>query len=72
MPVSIPKVTVGIKEAAYTLSKEEFLRRDVYQDLLLDYLFSASGQFYEELYSEGLIDDSFEYSTNVEKVSVFL
>lgn len=67
LPVSIPKVTVGIKEAAYTLSKEEFLRRDVYQDLLLDYLFSASGQFYEELYSEGLIDDSFEYSTNVEK-----
>lgn len=67
LPVSTPKVTIGIKEAAYTLSKEEFLRRDVYQDILLDYLFSPSGQFYEALYEEGLIDDSFEYSTNVEK-----
>jgi len=67
LPVSTPKVTVGIKEAAYELSKEEFLRRDVLQDMLLDYFFSPSGQFYEQLYAEGLIDDSFEYSTNVEK-----
>src|SRR5690625_1662400 len=67
LPVSTPKVTVGIKEASYELSKEEFLRRDVFQDILLDYFFSPSGQFYEQLYEAGLIDDSFEYSTNVEK-----
>lgn len=67
LPVSTPKVTVGIKEAAYSLSKEEFLRRDVMQDVVLDYLYSPSGQFYEQLYAEGLIDGSFEYSTNVEK-----
>lgn len=67
LPVSTPKVTVGIKEACYELSKEEFLQRDVYQDILLDYFFSPSGQFYEQLYEAGLIDDSFEYSTNVEK-----
>src|SRR5699024_2167735 len=66
LPVSTPKVTVGIKEAAYSLSKEEFLRRDVYQDMLLDYFFSPSGQFYEQLYQDELIDDSFEYTTNVE------
>src|SRR5699024_6354815 len=46
---------------------EEFLRRDVYQDMLLDYFFSPSGQFYEQLYQDELIDDSFEYTTNVEK-----
>src|SRR5690625_1742846 len=34
LPVSTPKVTVGIKEASYELSKEEFLRRDVFQDIL--------------------------------------
>ena len=67
LPVSTPKVTVGIKEVSYELSKEEFLRRDVFQDILLDYFFSPSGQFYEQLYEAGLIDDSFEYSTNVEK-----
>lgn len=67
LPVSTPKVTVGIKEAGYELSKEEFLRRDVFQGMLLDYFFSASGRFYEQLYEAGLIDDSFEYSTNVEK-----
>jgi len=67
LPVSTPKVTIGIKEASYELSKEEFLRRDVFQEMLLDFFFSSSGRFYEELYREGLIDDSFEYSTNVEK-----
>ena len=67
LPVSIPKVTVGIKESNRHLTKDEFLKHETIQSMLLDYFFSSSGPFYEELYEANLIDDSFEYSTTVEK-----
>lgn len=67
LPVSIPKVTIGIKESNKQLSTETFLKNEMIQGLLLDYFFSSSGPFYEQLYKEELIDDSFEYSTTVEK-----
>lgn len=67
MPITIPKVTVGIKETNKTIGKEEFLLRDTLQSMLLDYFFSPSGDFYTSLYESGLIDDSFEYSTTVEE-----
>lgn len=67
LPVSIPKVTVGIKESTDTLNEEAFFRADLLQELLLDYFFSVGGIFYEQLYDKQLIDESFEYSTTVEK-----
>lgn len=67
LPVSIPKVTIGIKESNELLDAEQFLKRETIQSMLLDYFFSPSGPFYEELYEEHLIDDSFEYSTSVEE-----
>lgn len=67
MPVTMPKVTVGIKETNGSISKEEFLKRDTIQTMLLDYLFDNGGPFYEELYDAGLIDDSFSVSTTVEE-----
>src|SRR5699024_4120192 len=67
MPVMIPKVTVGIKETNRTIDKDEFLKRDTLQTMLLDYFFSPGGDFYDPLYQAGMIDDSFEYSTTVEE-----
>lgn len=67
LPVSIPKVTIGIKESNKRLNKDEYIKAELLQGMLLDYLFSASGSFYEQLYDEQLIDDSFEYSTTVEE-----
>lgn len=67
LPVSIPKVTIGIKESNKKLDKETFLHREILQELLLDYFFSTSGEFYEQLYDEALIDDSFSYRTTVEE-----
>ncbi len=67
LPVSIPKVTIGIKESNKRLKEEELLMRETFQGMLLDYFFSPSGSFYEQLYEENLIDDSFEYSTTVEE-----
>ena len=66
LPVSIPKVSFGIKEASERLTKAEFLKREVIQSMLLDYFFSESGSFYETLYEEELIDDTFTFSTTVE------
>src|SRR5690625_329104 len=71
LPVSIPKVTIGIKEANGPLNKDQFLKHETLQSMLLDYFFSESGTFYEQLYEEQLIDDSFEYSTTVEEGFAF-
>lgn len=67
LPVSIPKVTIGIKESAQNMNGENLLKRELLQTMILDYYFSTSGSFYEQLYEEELIDDSFDYSTNVEE-----
>ncbi|MFD2133192.1 EF-P 5-aminopentanol modification-associated protein YfmH [Pseudogracilibacillus auburnensis] len=67
LPVSIPKVTIGIKELTKQPHNEAFLKAEMLQGLLLDYFYSPSGTFYEQLYEEQLIDDSFEYSTTVEE-----
>lgn len=71
LPVSLPKVSIGIKENKQQLQGESLLRREIIQQMALDYLFSKSGSFYQELYEERLIDDSFEYSTTVETLFNF-
>lgn len=67
MPVSIPKVSVGIKESNEKMAGDVFLKRDLFQSMFLDYFFSTGGPFYQTLYEENLIDDSFEFSTSLEE-----
>ncbi|MEC5422628.1 pitrilysin family protein [Virgibacillus sp. C22-A2] len=67
MPVSVPKCTIGIKESTSELTKEEFLKKDLLQDMVMGHYFSKGGDFYLELYNEKLIDGSFYYETNLEK-----
>lgn len=67
MPVSVAKCTIGIKESVRELEGEEFIKKDLLQDMVLTYYFSKSGQFYEELYQENIIDSSFYFETNLEK-----
>lgn len=67
MPVSVAKCTIGIKESFNALEGEEFIRKDLLQDMMLTYYFSKSGQFYEELYQDSIIDSSFYFETNLEK-----
>ncbi|HLR65251.1 MAG TPA: pitrilysin family protein [Pseudogracilibacillus sp.] len=67
MPVSVPKVAIGIKDSKDDLSGQEAVQREVMQSILLNYLFSKSGLYYESLYDEGVIDDSFGYHTSMEK-----
>ncbi|WP_047984820.1 EF-P 5-aminopentanol modification-associated protein YfmH [Ornithinibacillus californiensis] len=67
MPVSVAKCTVGIKESTQELEGEKFVKKDLLQDMILTFYFSKSGQFYEELYREKMIDSSFYFETNLEK-----
>ncbi|WP_164668936.1 EF-P 5-aminopentanol modification-associated protein YfmH [Virgibacillus doumboii] len=67
MPVSIAKCTIGIKESSAELTGQEFLEKDLLQSMLLDFYFSKGGPFYQQLYEENLIDDSFYFETNLEK-----
>lgn len=67
MPVSVPKCTVGIKESSKEISGEVFLKKDLLQNMIVDYYFSKGGSFYQELYQEKLIDDSFYFETTLDK-----
>ncbi|CDQ40052.1 MULTISPECIES: EF-P 5-aminopentanol modification-associated protein YfmH [Virgibacillus] len=67
MPVSIAKCTVGIKNLANGLSSDAFLKKDILQDMIMDHFFSKGGAFYQQLYSEQLIDDSFFFETNLDR-----
>jgi len=67
LPVSMPKVTIGIKAPNEQLIGAELIKRECIQEIVLDYLFAPSGQYYEQLQREQLIDDSFEYSTSVDQ-----
>src|SRR5699024_4738744 len=61
MPVTVSKVTIGIKEEGNVMSKAKFLEREVLQSMFLDYFLAPSGPYYEDLYDEAFIDDSFDY-----------
>ncbi|GGK00466.1 peptidase M16 [Lentibacillus kapialis] len=67
MPVSVPKCTVGIKESSFELSGDEFLKKDLLQDMIVDFYFSKGGSFYQQLYEQQLIDASFCFETTLEK-----
>jgi len=67
MPVTVPKCTVGIKESVEELTGEAFLQKELLTGMLLDHYYSKSGAFYEVLYKEKLIDDSFYFDTTLER-----
>ncbi|MBN8234513.1 insulinase family protein [Halobacillus kuroshimensis] len=67
MPVTTAKAMVGVKEDVSGLKGEELLRRELLSGMILDYYFSKSGAFYEELYKADLIDDSFQFETELDR-----
>ncbi|UFU01096.1 insulinase family protein [Radiobacillus kanasensis] len=67
MPVSVSKCLVGIKEEMNHKDADDFLTSDLLTEMLLDHYFSKSGAYYQELYELDLIDNSFQFETNLEK-----
>ncbi len=59
MSTSIPIFNLGIKDINLGLTGKDQVIKDVTTNLILEILFSRSSEFYQELYTEGLIDDQF-------------
>lgn len=59
MLISTPIFYMGFKDSHLGLRGEEQVKKDLVTNLILEILFSSSSPFYNELYDEGLIDDSF-------------
>ncbi|HJV17772.1 MAG TPA: pitrilysin family protein [Bacillales bacterium] len=67
MNVQIPKCLFGIKALHIDQSGEEMLKTELTMNVLLDLLFSKSTENYNNLYSEGLIDETFSYDYTQEQ-----
>lgn len=61
MNVHTSKCMVGIKESKPTKQGEELLKHELTVNILLDLLFGKSSDHYQELYGDGLIDETFAY-----------
>lgn len=70
MPVSITKCMIGIKEEQTELS-DDFIAKELIADMLLDYFYSRSGEYYQSLYDRDLIDANFGFESNREKNFAF-
>lgn len=67
MDVQTAKCLVGVKALETDGSGKHLLQNEVIVSLLLDALFSKSSNHYESLYSEGLIDETFQYDYTQEE-----
>lgn len=67
MNVQTPKVMLGIKARHVNLQGKELLKTELSANILLEMLFGKSSPIHEDLYSTGLIDQSFSYDYTQEQ-----
>jgi predicted Zn-dependent peptidase len=65
LPVSLPKCYIGFKEESAGLTGREALKQELATKVMLDALFSPSSDFYQRLYDDNLISDSFGSEYNL-------
>lgn len=66
MDVLKPKFSFGMKCNKTDVQGQEMIKQELATDLVLDLFFGRSTPFYEEMYEEGIIDESFSYSFSME------
>ncbi|MBU8907358.1 EF-P 5-aminopentanol modification-associated protein YfmH [Desertibacillus haloalkaliphilus] len=66
MSVQTPKCVMAFKEVDPTRQGQELLERELAINILLDLMFGQSSKNYQELYDEGLIDESFSFDYSAE------
>lgn len=71
LSVSLPKCMLGFKEPEVTKQGEELLRQEVTSKLMLDIMFGSSSSFYQSLYDQQLIFDSFGHEYNCSEQYAF-
>lgn len=71
MNVSVPRLMIGIKEYGGEVSAEKLGLHKLLTNMTLDYFYSRSGQFYQELVDVELVDSSFVYTSVIDKTFGF-
>lgn len=66
MPVQTPKCLIGFKEKNPTRQGKELLQYELSINIILDLMLGQSSNNYNQLYSSGLIDDSFSFDYSAE------
>lgn len=61
LAVSEPLFYIGIKDKVTSLKGDELFKEDIATSVLLEIIFGKSSALYEQLYNEGLINDSFGF-----------
>lgn len=59
MMTSMPLFYIGFKDTDTGYKGEDMVKKDIITNIILDMLFGESTEYYNELYEEGLIDNSF-------------
>ncbi|MFJ5713272.1 EF-P 5-aminopentanol modification-associated protein YfmH [Neobacillus sp. NPDC093127] len=67
MNVQTPKCLVGIKALHVDQKGNEMLKNELTMNVFLDLLFGKSSEHYNQLYNEGLIDETFAYDYTQEQ-----
>lgn len=67
MDVQTPKCMVGVKATHFDGNGEDLLKKELTVNVLLDIIFGKSSSNYEELYSKGLIDETFQFDYTQEE-----
>ncbi len=71
LAVSIPMFQMGFKDTSFGDRGTELLMYETAVKLLLDLLIGRSSELYEQLYSEGLLNSSFDTDFNIERGYAF-
>ncbi len=66
-PVSLPLFCIGVKDPDLKGEGRDIMKREFEHTLLLEILFGHGSEFYESLYTKGLINHKFDASYQVSK-----
>ena len=66
MDVQKPKVYVGLKAKETNLSGREMLKHELSVQIALELIFGRTSNFYERVYEEGLIDETYAFDFTLE------
>jgi len=67
LAVSIPLFQMGFKDTGFVTRGIESVRREIAMKILLEMIMGRSSALYSQLYSEGLINNKFEFDYNIEE-----
>ena len=71
MPVSQPIFEIGIKDTVPSENAYERLKRDAEMTILGEMLFSRAGDFYNDIFENGIINESYSYGYSITRDVAF-